>query len=46
MSNQMQKTNYHILASFVEAEMIDPDVIEKLNSIEEVAKAAKPEVSF
>jgi len=42
LSNQMQKTNYHILASFVEANMIDPDVKEKLDTIVEVAKAAKP----
>jgi ABC-type lipoprotein export system ATPase subunit len=42
LSNQMRKTNYHVLAGLVPAHMIDPEVKEKLDAIVEVAKAAKP----
>ncbi len=38
----MQKSNYHELAKFVPKEMIDPEVIQKLDVIVEVAKQAKP----
>jgi len=40
--NQMRKTNYHVLARYVRKEDIDPEVIEKLDAIVEVAKRAKP----
>jgi hypothetical protein len=40
--NQMRKTNYHVLARFVRKEDIDPEVVEKLDAIVEVARRAKP----
>ena len=42
LPNLMQKTNYHALVRHVLAEEIDPEVIEVLDSILEVAKKAKP----
>jgi ABC-type taurine transport system ATPase subunit len=42
LPNQMRKTNYHVLAQFVPADKIDPEVVEKLNAIVDVAKQAKP----
>jgi ABC-type taurine transport system ATPase subunit len=42
LPNQMRKANYHVLARFVHKEDIDPEVIEKLDAIVEVAKRAKP----
>jgi ABC-type taurine transport system ATPase subunit len=44
LRNQMRKTNYHVLARFVRKEDIDPEVVEKLDVIVEVAKQAKPAV--
>jgi len=42
LPNLMRKTNYHVLANFVPPELIDAEVIEKLDAIVEVAKQAKP----
>lgn len=42
MQNLLRKTDYHILADHVPKEKIDPEVIEKLDAIVEVAKKAKP----
>lgn len=41
LPNQMRKTNYHVLARYVRKEDIDPEVVEKLDAIAEVAKRAK-----
>ena len=38
----MRKTDFHTLAPFLAKEAIDPEIIEKLSSIVEVAKRAKP----
>lgn len=43
--NIMRKTNYHILANFVPDNLIDPEIIEKLDAIVEVARRAKPRVT-
>ncbi|HWR81804.1 MAG TPA: AAA family ATPase [Candidatus Deferrimicrobium sp.] len=43
LSNQMHKSSYHVLASFVSAEKIDSEVCEKLDAIVSVARKAKPE---
>lgn len=40
--NLMQKTNYHVLVRHILVEEIDPEVVEVLDSISEVAKKAKP----
>jgi predicted solute-binding protein len=40
--NQMRKTYYHVLAHHVRKDDIDPEVVEKLDAIVEVAKQAKP----
>lgn len=45
LPNLMRKTNYHILANYVPVEQTDPEVIEKLDAIIEVAKQAKPRVN-
>jgi len=42
LPNLLQKTNYHVLASLVSAEQIDPEVIAKLDGILAVAEKAKP----
>lgn len=36
----LRKTDYHVLAALVPAELIDPEVIEKLDAIVEVAEKA------
>ncbi len=38
----MRKTDYHMLARYVPADQIDPEVIEKLDAIVAVAKRAQP----
>lgn len=38
----MRKTNYHVLAGLVPKEKIDPEIVEKLDAINEVAAAAHP----
>ena len=40
--NLMLKTDYHALAHLVPRELIDPEIVEKLNRIVEVANQAKP----
>lgn len=40
--NIMRKSNYHELAKFVPKERIDPEIIEKLDLILQVARKAKP----
>lgn len=42
LPNLMPKTNYHILARFVQKEFIAEEVIEKLDAIVSVAQKAKP----
>jgi ABC-type lipoprotein export system ATPase subunit len=40
--NLMQKTDYHTLARFVPKGRLDPEISEKLDSIVEIARRAKP----
>ena len=40
--NLMQKTNYHTLVEYIPADQIDPEVIEVLDAILEVAQRAVP----
>ncbi len=42
LPNLMHKANYHLLARLVPREMIDDEVIEKLDAIVEVAESARP----
>ena len=42
LSNLLRKADYHVLARLVSKEKIDPEIIEKLDAIVEVAKKAKP----
>ena len=42
LPNLMQKTNYHTLVQFVQADQIDPEVTDVLDAILEVANKAKP----
>lgn len=42
LPNLMRKTNYHQLASYVTAARIDPEAVQKLDLIHEVAQRAKP----
>lgn len=42
LPNILRKTDYHILAHLVPKDKIDPEIIEKLDAIVEVAKKAKP----
>lgn len=42
LPNSMRKTNYHVLATLVEPDQIDPEVSEKLDAIVSVAKQACP----
>ena len=42
--NLMQKTDYHSLARLVPKEKIDPEIVEKLDRIVDVARRAKPVV--
>jgi len=42
LPNLMRKTDYHVLAKLVPKGKIDPEVVEKLNAIVEVAQKAKP----
>ena len=42
LPNLMQKTNYHTLVQYLPADQIDPEVIEVLDSILEVANKAVP----
>jgi len=38
----LRKTNYHLLASLLPKDRVDPEVVEKLDAIVEVARAARP----
>jgi hypothetical protein len=40
----LRKSDYHVLASLLPLDQIDPEVIEKLDAIVTVAKSAKPRV--
>jgi len=40
LQNLLRKTDYHVLAALVPAKLIDPEVIEKLDAIVEVAEKA------
>jgi hypothetical protein len=40
----LRKSDYHVLASLLPRDQIDPEVIEKLDAIVTVAKSAKPRV--
>jgi hypothetical protein len=42
LPNLLLKTNYHVLAKYVRPEQIDHEVIEKLDSILQVATSARP----
>jgi len=42
LPNLMQKTDFHILAHLASPQQIDPEIIEKLDRIVDVAKRAKP----
>jgi hypothetical protein len=42
LPNLMKKTNYHILAELVPNDLIEKEVVEKLDAINEVAAKAKP----
>jgi hypothetical protein len=44
LPNLIKKSDYHILARLVPKDKIDPEIIEKLDAIVEVAKKAKPRV--
>ena len=41
LPNLMRKTDYHTLAPYVPLEQIDPEIREKLDTIVEVARAAR-----
>jgi hypothetical protein len=42
LPNKMSKTNYHILAEFVPAEAIDPEIRQALDAIWGTAQRANP----
>lgn len=42
LRNLIQKTDYHVLAKFVPLEQIDPEIVEKLDLIGNVASRAHP----
>ena len=42
LPNLMQKTNYHTLVRYVKSDQIDPEVVDVLDAILEVANKAKP----
>lgn len=42
LPNLMSKTDYHQLAHYLPAELIDPEVIAVLDAISQVASSAKP----
>lgn len=44
LPNLLRKTNYHELAGFVPQDKIDPEIVEKLNALLEVAQKAKPRI--
>jgi hypothetical protein len=44
LPNLLRKTDYHILAQFLPAHLIDKEVVEKLDLIVKVAQKAKPRI--
>lgn len=42
LPNLMRKTNYHLLANYVTADRMAPEVVEKLDLIHQVSQRAKP----
>jgi len=44
LPNLIKKSDYHILAHLLTREKIDPEIVEKLDAIVEVARRAKPRV--
>jgi hypothetical protein len=42
LPNLMRKTNYHMLASYVAARKIAPEITQKLDLIRQVAQRARP----
>lgn len=38
----MRKTDYHVLVPFVPAETIDPEIVEVLDQIVDIASRARP----
>lgn len=42
IQNLMQKTDFHILAKWVPLELVDPEIVEKLDQVAVVAGMAKP----
>jgi hypothetical protein len=42
LPNLMRKTNYHLLASYVTADRIAPEIVHKLDRIRKVAQLAQP----
>jgi energy-coupling factor transporter ATP-binding protein EcfA2 len=44
LPNLLRKTDYHVLANFVPKELIDQEVVEKLDAIVAIAKKAKPRI--
>lgn len=45
LPNLMSKTDYHVLAHFVEANQVDREVGEMLDTIQHIAEKAKPRIS-
>lgn len=45
LADYLWKTNYHILVQFVPKEKVDPEIIEKLDTIVTVAEKAKPRIN-
>jgi len=45
LPNLMRKTDYHVLARFVQADQVDPEVRETLDAIQHIAEKAKPRIS-
>ena len=42
LPNLMRKTDYHVLARFVQADQVDPEIRETLDAIQHIAEKAKP----
>ena len=42
LPNLMRKTDYHVLAAFVPAEQIDPEILQALDAIVGIAGKARP----
>jgi hypothetical protein len=42
LPNLMRKTDYHVLAQYLPPEKVHPEIVEKLDAIDQVARSAKP----